>query len=110
MHLETESVIHDKSNEGPPKVHQGKASNGQPKKPFGLHGPKIRNLILIIPDGFGPASEVFARGRKTTDVCNEMRLIYSRRLVPVGESCQRLEFAARIRHSQDWYSPNSFIR
>ncbi|KAF8671470.1 Alkaline phosphatase [Rhizoctonia solani] len=46
---------------GPPNVPQGKAWNGQPK-PGGLKGSKkVRNLILTIPDGFGPASEVFAR-------------------------------------------------
>ena len=46
---------------GPPNVPQGKASNGQPK-PGGPKGPKkIKNFILTIPDGFGPASEVFAR-------------------------------------------------
>ncbi|KAF8598652.1 alkaline phosphatase-like protein [Ceratobasidium sp. AG-I] len=46
---------------GPPNVSQGKAKNGQPKpkQPSGRR--KIRNLILVIPDGFGPASEVFAR-------------------------------------------------
>ncbi|KAF8698255.1 Alkaline phosphatase, partial [Rhizoctonia solani] len=46
---------------GPPNVSQGKAWNGQPK-PGGPKGSKkVRNLILTIPDGFGPASEVFAR-------------------------------------------------
>ncbi|CEL60065.1 alkaline phosphatase [Rhizoctonia solani AG-1 IB] len=46
---------------GPPNVPQGKAWNGQPK-PGGPKGSKkVRNLILTIPDGFGPASEVFAR-------------------------------------------------
>lgn len=51
---------------GPPNVQQGKTSNGQPKKPFGFYGGrKIRNLILIIPDGYGPASEAFARGKYT---------------------------------------------
>ncbi|KAG9124932.1 hypothetical protein FRC07_009645 [Ceratobasidium sp. 392] len=46
---------------GPPNVPQGKAWNGQPK-PGGPNGPKkIKNFILTIPDGFGPASEVFAR-------------------------------------------------
>ena len=66
---------------GAPKVPQGKIWNGQPKK-GGPNGPaKLKNvrspfsspsvlsesepiddqLILTIPDGFGPASEVFAR-------------------------------------------------
>ncbi|KAG8705463.1 hypothetical protein FRC09_002940 [Ceratobasidium sp. 395] len=46
---------------GPPNVPQGKAWNGQPK-PGGPSGPKkIKNFIMTIPDGFGPASEVFAR-------------------------------------------------
>ncbi|QRV78782.1 alkaline phosphatase [Ceratobasidium sp. AG-Ba] len=46
---------------GPPNVPQGKAWNGQPK-PGGPKGPKkVKNFILTIPDGFGPASEVFAR-------------------------------------------------
>ncbi|CUA72597.1 alkaline phosphatase [Rhizoctonia solani] len=46
---------------GPPNVPQGKASNGQPK-PGGPKGSKkVKNFILTIPDGFGPASEVFAR-------------------------------------------------
>jgi len=66
---------------GAPNVPQGKIWNGQPKK-GGPHGPaKLKNvcprlscrstifepelpndqLILIIPDGFGPASEVFTR-------------------------------------------------
>ncbi|CAE6461827.1 unnamed protein product [Rhizoctonia solani] len=46
---------------GPPNVPQGKASNGQPK-PGGPKGAKkVKNFILTIPDGFGPASEVFAR-------------------------------------------------
>ncbi|CAE6489319.1 unnamed protein product [Rhizoctonia solani] len=50
-----------KLDHGPPNVPQGKAWNGQPK-PGGPKGSKkVRNLILTIPDGFGPASEVFAR-------------------------------------------------
>ncbi|KDQ16615.1 hypothetical protein BOTBODRAFT_53735 [Botryobasidium botryosum FD-172 SS1] len=46
---------------GPPYVKQGKAPNGQPKKPNYRTGGRIKNFILTIPDGFGPASEVFAR-------------------------------------------------
>ncbi|KAG8934738.1 hypothetical protein FRC02_009319 [Tulasnella sp. 418] len=46
---------------GPPNPPQGKAANGQPK-PGGQYGSqRPRNLILIIPDGFGPASETLAR-------------------------------------------------
>ncbi|KAG9099944.1 hypothetical protein FRC06_004685 [Ceratobasidium sp. 370] len=43
---------------GPPNVPRGKAENGQPK--YGGRG-KVRNLIMVIPDGFGPASETMAR-------------------------------------------------
>ncbi|CAE6485839.1 unnamed protein product [Rhizoctonia solani] len=46
---------------GPPNVPQGKASNGQPKSGGPKGSKKVKNFILTIPDGFGPASEVFAR-------------------------------------------------
>ncbi|QRV93563.1 alkaline phosphatase [Ceratobasidium sp. AG-Ba] len=45
---------------GPPNVPQGKARNGQPKY-TPPKGEKVRNLIMVIPDGFGPASQVMAR-------------------------------------------------
>ncbi|KAI0681825.1 alkaline-phosphatase-like protein [Earliella scabrosa] len=47
------------SDYGAPNVPQGKNWQGQPKKAKGWR--QIKNVILTIPDGFGPASEGLAR-------------------------------------------------
>ncbi|KAI0711542.1 alkaline-phosphatase-like protein [Earliella scabrosa] len=47
------------TDHGAPFVAQGKNWQGQPKKAKGWR--QVKNVILTIPDGFGPASEALAR-------------------------------------------------